>query len=318
MSHPTVIGVTDWMKRTSLPGFFGVPIYDILYFLNKEFQRNALQVRANSIAFSFMLACFPATIVIFSLLPYFPISNFVDIFEENLVEIVPVNVKDQIMVFIRDITDVQRSGLLSTSFLLALFFASNGMMALLDGFEKKHQERLFLSRNFFIERMVAIRLTILLSFILFSSVILIVAGNYIIEWLVHYIEGDSFTKNSFWLLKWFTVIFFFYAGITTIYRYGPAVKRRFPIFSPGATLATLLSIISSQLFSYFVNNFGTYNELYGSLGVLIVFMLWLKINAFILLVGFELNAAIAVNRDLKEVDMEEVFEEQAKLEEKQL
>ncbi len=300
--HPTTIGLVEWTKKRSLPGFFNVPIYDILIFLWIESKQNALQVRANSIAFSFMLALFPATIVLLSLLPYLPIKDFVNILEANLMEIVPESVGAEIMRFIRDITDTTRSGLLSLGFILALFFASNGMMALLQGFDKKYKETTFLSRNFFMQRLVSLQLVILLSFTLIAAVSLIIGGNFLIDYLAEYIKADAFTKASFFFIRWVAVLFLYYGSIAIIYRYGPALKRKFDYISPGATLATLLCILSSWLFSTYVNNFGTYNELYGSLGVLIAFMLWLKINAFILLAGFELNAAIAINRDIKLLD----------------
>ncbi len=299
--HPVTVGLVDWSKRRSFPGFFKVPIYDIVIFLYNEFQRNAIQVRANSIAFSFMMALFPATIALLTLLPFLPLENFVDTLEVNLEEILPDAVTREIMKFIRDITETTRGGLLSLGFVLSIFFASNGIMALLQGFDKKYEKTTFLSRNFFVQRLVSLQLVLLLSTTLIASVSLIIGGNLLIEYLANHIKADAFTKMGFFFLRWLAVLFLYYGSIAIIYRYGPALKTRFDFISPGATLATLLCIISSWIFSLYVNEFGSYNQLYGSLGVLIAFMLWLKINAFILLVGFELNAAIAVNRDLKKV-----------------
>jgi len=297
--HPTTIGLVDWSKRRSFPGFFQVPIYDIVVFLYHEGNRNTLQVRANSVAFSFMLALFPATIVLLSLLPYLPLDDFVIRFESSISEMVPNDVLEVIMAFVEDITDNTREGLLSLGFILALFFASNGMMALLQGFDKKYEKTTFLSRNFFMQRMVALQLVFLLSSTLIASVSLIIGGNYLIDYLADYIKADAFTKASFFFIRWIAILLLYYVSISIIYRYGPALRRKFDFFSPGATLATLLIILSSWVFSLYTNSFGTYNQLYGSLGVLIVFMLWLKLNAFILLAGFELNAAIAINRDIK-------------------
>ncbi|MGK0387804.1 MAG: membrane protein [Maribacter sp.] len=294
--------MVDWSKGRSLPGFFNVPIYDIVVFLYLEFRRNALQVRANSVAFSFMLALFPATIVLLSLLPYLPLDGFVDELENNISDIVPNNVLEVIMGFIRDITENTREGLLSLGFILALFFASNGMMALLQGFDKKYEKTVFLSRNFFAQRIVALQLVFLLSITLIFSISLIIGGNILIEYLAEYIKADAFTKGSFFFLRWVAILFLYYGSISVIYRFGPAMKVKFNFLSPGATLATLLCILSSWIFSLYVNSFGTYNQLYGSLGVLIAFMLWLKLNAFILLAGFELNAAIAINRDIRKLN----------------
>jgi len=97
----------------------------------------------------------------------------------------------------------------------------------------------------------------------------------------------------------------FYTIISLIYRYGAAVRKKFHFFSPGATLATIFCILISIFFSFYVDNFSKYNELYGSFGTIIVTMIWIQLNSLILLIGFELNASIAINRDLKEVVEEE-------------
>ncbi len=304
--HPVTIGLVDWSKRRSLPGFFRVPVYDIVLFLYNESRRNAIQVRANSIAFSFMLALFPATIMLLTLLPFLPLEGFVNTLELSLEELLPNSVSREIMKFIRDITETTRGGLLSLGFVLSLFFASNGIMALLQGFDKKYEKTTFLSRNFFMQRIVSFQLVLLLSSTLVASISLIIGGNILIEYLANHIKADFFTKMSFFFIRWLAVLLMYYGSISIIYRYGPALKTKFDFISPGATLATILCILSSWIFSLYVNEFGSYNQLYGSLGVLIAFMLWLKLNAFILLAGFELNAAIAVNRDIKKQSEEEI------------
>lgn len=300
--HPKWVQLIEWAKTHSLPGFFAVPIYDIIVFLYNETQRNAIQVRANSIAYSFLLALFPATIVLISLLPYLPIANFVDQLEHNLNGFLPDHALHTIMEFIRDLTNTPREGLLSLGFVLAFFFASNGMMALIDGFKKKHVQNVFMSRNFIMERIIAIQLVILLGIVLFLSIFFIILGNQLIYYLSEYVHIDKFTTYSILLTRWIAIIFLYYGCITIIYRFGPALKEKFKVMSPGATLATSLGIISSWLFSIYIDHFGQFNELYGSLGVLLVFMIWLRINAFIIIAGFELNAAITVNRDLKKSD----------------
>jgi len=215
-------------------------------------------------------------------------------------DFVPDNMHTAMMSFIRDITDNTREGLLSLGFILALFFASNGMMALLQGFDKKYEKSVFHSRNILSQRVVALQLVILLGSTLIASVSLIIGGNYLIDLLAKRIDAYYITKLGLFFFRWMAILFLFYVSIAILYRFGPAMKKKFGYITPGATLATLLCLLSSWVFSVYVNSFGTYNELYGSIGVLIVFMIWLKINAFILLVGFELNAAIVVNRDIKE------------------
>ncbi|NND31481.1 MAG: YihY/virulence factor BrkB family protein, partial [Saprospiraceae bacterium] len=194
------------------------------------------------------------------------------------------------------LTSIPRGGLLSVGFVLALFFASNGMLTLMRGFEKSHEVS-FKERNFLRKRMIAIALTLFVGLAFLSSGVLIVAGNFILS----FIFGSENEKTFLIvLIKWMAIIFLFYSVISMIYRFGPPLKKKFGLTSPGTTLATIICIVTSVGFSYFVDNFGTQSRVYGSLGALIVMLVWMQMNCFILLAGFELNASIAVNRDLRQ------------------
>ncbi len=302
-THPVVMTLIDWMKRTSLPGFLSVPIYDVLQFTFQEAQKESIMMRANSMAFSFMLSLFPFMIVLLTLLPYLPIDNYIELLNEYLSGIVPTDVKSQVMDSIGYVLK-PRSGLLSFSFLLAFFFASNGVMALMRGFDKDYDIS-FLTRNALQKRWVALKLTFILGSLFLLSIGLVMIGHLLIDLIVTKIKADSFTKFSFNLLRWFVVLFLFYTGIAFIYRYGPALKRKFNFFSPGATLATTLSLLSSLIFSYFINRFknNIYDDIYGSsFATLIAFMIWLQINAYILIIGFELNTSISINKARRKLE----------------
>jgi len=247
---PLLRELLAWTKRYSLPGFAGVPIYNIVVFVYNETLKDNITTRANSIAFSLFIALFPFVIFLFTLIPYLdsliPMGNPIEVLRENLETILPNN-------------------------------ANNYLLNM---------------------RLVAFNLTILLGLLFILSFILLIIGPTIL----HYLDS-KFDLGQGWLfviklLRYFIGILMVYVGITLIYRYGPSMHRRIPFVNAGAMLATLLSIITSVGFSYFVNNFGRYNELYGSIGALIVLMLWLQFNAFVILIGYELDASIAVNRDL--------------------
>jgi membrane protein len=299
LEHSWVQMLLNWSKRRSLPGFFGVPIYDVAVFLYNETQRNTIVSRANSMAFSFFLSIFPSIIFLFSLATHFPIyETFQDELQMTLSKILPRDIVSQIDDAIA-YTLQRDTRILSIGFLLAIFFSSNGMLTLMSSFDKSHLDS-FKTRNPLRSRMTAIALTLLLGFLLVLSIILIILGNILIQWLVNFVDlttAGSFLIQSF---RWIVTLLLFYFGIAVIYRYGAAKIERFGWFTPGTMLAALLSIVSSLLFSVYVESFDTYNKLYGSIGTIIVFMLWIQINCFILLAGFELNASIAVNRDLKE------------------
>ena len=186
------------------------------------------------------------------------------------------------------------------NFFLSIVFSSSGMLTLMYGFDKTHSIS-FKSRGYFKKRIIAINLTLLFTFILLLSIMLIVMGKRALEMMSERLEIGFLESALFVGLKWLIIIMLFYSVITIIYRYGPSIHRPLKLINPGATLATLSSILCSVGFTAFINNFGRYNEIYGSIGALIVILLWLQINAFIVLAGFELNASIIVNRDTKKL-----------------
>lgn len=250
--------------------------------------------RANSMAFDFFMAIFPSLIVLFTLLAYTPLyANFADVLRDSIQEIMPGNAGTMLFKTIEDIATIPRSGLLSAGFFLAMWFASNGMLSMMRGLEKEYKES-FRRRTSFEKRLIAIQLTFLLALILIVSVILVILGNTILHFVFNYITVDWLTRMTVFSFRWVVVFLLFYAGISTIYRYGAATRKKIPFFNSGAMLATLLSILTSWGFSFYVDNFGNYNKLYGSIGTLIVLMLWLQLNCMILLIGFELNAGIMV------------------------
>ncbi|MFK7807666.1 MAG: YihY/virulence factor BrkB family protein [Saprospiraceae bacterium] len=313
IEHPAVNAVLDWSKERSFPGFFGVPIYDVTVFILHEIKQHALITRANSMAFSFFLSLFPFILSLLTLLPYMQryIFKYIVVKNQEILdmqntgalleqlkmqfeEFIPVGVFNTIA----DVAMNPRPGLLSVGFIFATFFASNGMMSMMRGFEKSYQST-FRKRSGWRKRMVAINLTLLIAGLVLISVLLVVLGQILMNVVLDYFAIDSFGGFLLQALRWLVVIALFYFGIALIYRYGCSTIRRFSLFSPGATLATILSILTSLIFSFYVKEFDTYNQLYGYIGTIIVIMLWIQLNAFILLVGFELNASIAVNRDLK-------------------
>lgn len=307
LNHRLTHSTLDWSKSHSFPGFSGIPIYNVTEFVIKEVQRVDVFTRANSMAYSFFLSLFPSLISLFTLLPYLRKyilrflpheegANFRDILAMEIQEFLPGNAGFEITKFIEDLTTNPRVGLLSFGFILALFFSSNGMLTMMRGFEKSYPA--FKKRTALKKRLVAIFLTAQLGFLLIASVVLIILGNFIIRWLSDYIHLDRFTELSIYFIRWVVIILLFYSVISIIYRFGVAVKKKFKLLTPGATLASILSIIASIIFSFYVDNFSQYNKLYGSFGTIIVTMIWIQLNCMVLLLGFELNASIAVNKDL--------------------
>jgi membrane protein len=287
----------DWMYARSLPGFKRIPIAVIFKFVWKEILRDDIVTRSNSMAFSFFLSIFPAMLVLLTLVPYLPVGNIVNALQRSYVDLLPYEMSAYIDSIIDEMTTHRQEGLLSLSLLLAIVFASSGVSTMIKGFHKSY-EMTYKSENVLQRQWKALKLTLSLGLLLLISLLAIVLGKPLVtKWLSTSGEVVS-SWGWFGFLRWILVFILYYTGISIIYRLGPAFKNKLRLFTPGATLATILSVISSIGFSIYVDNFANYNEIYGSIGALILILVWLQINSFIILIGYELNASIAINRDL--------------------
>ncbi|MBT8231201.1 MAG: YihY/virulence factor BrkB family protein, partial [Saprospiraceae bacterium] len=258
-----------------------------------------------SIAFSFFLSLFPAIIFLFTLLPMFPLTaDYISLFKNSTQDFLPLEAHNYLFGVIEGVLATNRGGLRSVGFIFAIVFSSSGMLTLMYGFNKSY-ELVFKKRSYMKNRLVAIILTLLVGSIFMISIFLIILGQPLLELIIDKLNVSGYSTGVFNVFKWLIVLSVVYLGITIIYRYGSAMKEKLKWINTGAILATLISILSSLVFSFFINSFGRYNEIYGSIGALIVLLVWIQINAFIVLIGFELNAGIAVNKVDKILEKED-------------
>ena len=289
--------VREKLYRQSLPGFSAIPIAIILKFVWKEIWTDDIITRSNSMAFSFFLSIFPGLLVMLTLLPYFPIENFVDTFQQSYIGLLPYKMSSYIDNIIEEITTPGKGGLLSVSLLLAIYFASSGVNTMLKGFHKSY-EMTYKKVSIWQRQLKALYLTGILGMLMIGSLLAAVIGKPFLLKVLKNVGLDQTILLFYSYFRWLVVFVLYYFCIAIIYRFGPAFKNKLKLFTPGATLATVLSVISSIGFAVYVDNFAQYNEIYGSIGALILILLWLQINSFIILIGYELNASIAINRDL--------------------
>lgn len=278
------------IKKIKPLGFTGLSLYDVSVFFIKGLQEGAITTRASSLAFNFFLAFFPSIIVFFTLIPYIPIDGFQQTLMEIISNVLPPSTNSATFSTLEDIINNQRGGLLSIGFILALYFSTNGMSSLIQAFNSSYHIRE--NESIIKHQMLSILLTIVISALVFLTIILIIFGKAAIIYMIDY---QLINENKLVLLnsaKWVILIFMLFLGITTIFNLGPAIKSQIKIFSPGAILATLFIILTSIVFSYYIDNFSQYNKIYGSIGTLIIILLWIYFNAIFLLIGFELNASI--------------------------
>ncbi len=280
-------------KTIFLPGFQGLPLYDVIIFFKKQVQKVGLNDRARSIAFSFLMAIPAAMIFLCTLIPYLPVSKKLTRQLLLLTKEITPNQNTNILVsnFINDFLTKQRGGLLSVGLVVALYYASNAMIGLMQSFNKSLTS--YTPRNFFVNRLVAIRLTLVMIFLLIGSVLILVTQDELLRYMFRAfnIQRNSM-KGVIKSLRWIVIIPLFYFTIAFIYKHAPAIKEKWRLISPGTTLATTLMIVLTFIFSFWVNKFGTYNKVYGSIGTIMILMIIVYFNALILLIGFELNVSI--------------------------
>jgi membrane protein len=285
----------EWTKVLVLPGFSPLPLFTVASFFFQEIGKDELINKASSLSYNFMLAIFPAIIFLFTLIPYIPIDNFQDQLMNLIALILPAEAYAAVNTTLLDIVENQNSKLLSFGFVFALIFATNGVHTLMVAFNKS--SLITETRSWLRQRLVAVFLTVLISFALIFGLIIMTIGEYIIDILK---TGLSF-QDSLWLYllnmgRWLILIIIYFVTIASLYRYGPANAKKWKFFSAGSWMATVLAVLTFWGFSYYINNFGNYNKLYGSIGTLIVLMIWLYLNSLIILVGFELNASIDLSK----------------------
>jgi membrane protein len=284
-------------KKILLPGFQGIPLFDVVRFFFLQAQKTGFTERASAIAFNFTMTIPPAIIFLFTLIPYLPISQeFINQMFSLIKDVMPGERNNGGLIkFLSDILNKPRTGLLSTGFLLAMFFSSNAVMGIMRSFDRNYIG--FTKRKDFHERMVALRLTFILFILFFISILALIMQGSVLRWLG---ITNTILISVIHNLRWVVTILMFFFAISFIYRYAPSVHKRWKLVNPGSILATFLMILFTAGFSYWVSNFSNYNELYGSISTVLILMLLIYFNSLVLLIGFELN--VSINSLKHEVD----------------
>ncbi|MFN5361035.1 MAG: YihY/virulence factor BrkB family protein [Bacteroidota bacterium] len=291
---PVLAFIIRKSKHWVIPGFQQLPVYDVVMFFIRQVNKVGLNERAAAISFNLIMAL-PATLLfLFSLIPYFPQAKKMELQVLALFKDIAPN--SATYFFIKDILDGlldKHVGIFSFGFLLVMFYASNAMMGVIRTFDKSIEEK---KAYFMHQRWRAIRLTFLLMILVVVSVSLLLLGKneliYVLKNIFHIGRSD---RIVWWNgTRWITIITLLYFGIAFIYKYAPSLKKRWKLISPGAILATTLTLLTTLLFSYWVNNFAAYDKVYGSIGTVLILMLLIYLNSLILLIGFELNVSITV------------------------
>lgn len=279
------------LEFVSLPGFKGKSIYHVTKFFFNGLFKEDLNLRASSLAFNFFIAIFPLIIFLFTLIPYIPIDHLDTLISSFIKRLLPIDAYHFIQDTIQDILLNQNAGLLSFGFIAAVYFASNGFASLLAAFDVNVDSKM--QRNWLDIRLKSILLLITVLFLLIMTIALSLSFNYSFSALGNRITID---ENSFDIylkfIEYSLTLFLTYLIYSSVYYIGSNKGAKWRFFSAGSTLATILSIVSTYGFRLYVENFNSYNKLYGSVGTLLVLMILIYVNSFVVLIGFELNRSI--------------------------
>lgn len=291
---PVIRELVDVTKRIKLPGLGQFSLYHLLEIYVNGILKGSFSPRASSIAYSFFLALFPFLLLLLNLIPYIRIDGFQTRFLIFIEALLPPQTTQFFYPIIADIAVNPRSGLLSFVFILSLFLSANGVSAIFSAFQ--YSFHVSVNRSFFRQYLVALGVAIFLALLLLTSVGVILYGEFIIRDFQSraYIDNDLFWIQFFQFLVFLIMI---YVVIATLYYFGTKEGKSSSFFSIGAVVTTVLFLLTTYFFGIYINNFSNYNELYGSIGALLILMLYIWINANLLLLGFELNVSI---KQLKE------------------
>jgi membrane protein len=304
-NSPPVRFLSEKSKKIILPGFDGVPLFDVIMFFKEQIARVGLTERASAISYNFIMSIPPTCLFLFTLIPQLPFVRRAQVKRQLhtiIRDIIPADTYNKnIISFVDSFFKQDHIALLSFGFLLLIFFASNGMMGLMRSFNKNYIG--FEKRTGLNTRLVAIKLTFINMGLLLGCLLLLILQSSILKWLG---IKSQFVLNVIGVFRWLFIISLIFYAIAFIYKYAPAIQKRWRLASPGAILATFLSILTTLGFSIFVNNFGKYNALYGSIGTIIVLMIIIYINSLVLLIGYELNVSIHSIKAMAEERMKQV------------
>ena len=291
LNNIIVIKTIDRAKNASFPGFAGIAIYDVLALFFEAISKGVVAQRAAAISYNFFMAVFPSLLLFISLIPIIPIEGFQKELTDLMLELMPANTNNGIISVIDEIINKPKNGIVSIGFVLSIWFATNGFKSMIIAFNSSvhiGKKRTFFSLN---------KTAFVLLFVFIIATVVTVSGFVFDEFVIGFlVEKGLLVKGiSYYLLliaDWILRIAMLFFIISFFYWYAPNYDKRFRLISLGSLFTTIVIILVTFLFNIYISNFAKYNVLYGSIATLIIVMVWIYINSFILLIGFEINTSI--------------------------
>lgn len=245
---------------------------------------------AAALAYYLTLAIFPAFIVIMAVIPYLPIQNVDQAIMNLLHTAMPGEAAELLETTVAEVAQQERGGLLSVGILFTLWTVSTGMYAVMQQLNITYDVEE--ARSFIKARLVALVLSVAFVALVIGAFTLIVLGGVIEDWLFTLVGESEIIVIAFRVVRWILIVLALLLGFAMVYRYAPNVEQEFRFITPGAVLGVVTLIVASLGFTLYIQNFSDYSATYGSLGAVIILMLWLYIAGLVILFGSEINALI--------------------------
>ena len=291
MSLSALSGVRVWLLDHRPFDSKVITWYEFIKKMIDKVSGNDLGERSAAVSFNLLLAVFPAVIFLFTLIPYIPITNIEGEIMGLLRRAIPAGTYEAVDSTIRDIISRERGGVLSFGFLATIYAATNGMVALMNAFHSSNE--IPDKRGFFKIRLVALGLTFSFGIAIILAIIVLLVGGVVTDYLLHFgILNNPVFVYFLSVARYLLVFAVFVAVVSVIYKYGPDVNMKWAFVTPGSTTASVLIVLTTFIFSYYLSNFGSYNKLYGSIGTLIALMVWVNLIALLVVLGFEMNVSL--------------------------
>ena len=272
-----------------------VTYYSVYKIFINKLREDEIFERSLAVAFSFTLASFPLIIFLFTLIPY--INAWIPEIDSTkiLLFLEGVMPKDMYAIAkntIFDLVETKRGGLLSLGVISSLFLSTNGFNTLIKTFNSCHKVRE--NRSFYETRLIALILTLLFFVVAIVAIVLSAVGDFTINLMLEYNLFKDVEYYTIMLFKLLILFVSFYLAISSIFYFAPVIHNKWTFISSGSIISAIGCVAISLAFSYYINNFPTYNKLYGSIGILIAYMGWIYFISTIILIVFEWNTSIDI------------------------
>lgn len=273
-----------------VPGFRGVPVRDVAKESVKEFLDDDMATYAAALAYQVLLSLFPFIIFLIALLSFLRIPGFFNWLVEQARGVLPEDALGQVTEVIGEVQNQREGGLLSFGIIAAVWIASAGIRSTMNAMNAAYGVEE--GRPAWKRYLVSILYTLGLAVVIVVAVGLMLVGPQVMTWLTEQFGMDQLFVTLWRWLRLPVAVVLLMLAVALIYYFAPNVDQRFRFITPGTVLAVIVWVAASLGFSYYVSNFANYSATYGSIGAIIVLLLYFFLSSLVLLFGAEVNAVI--------------------------